>query len=110
MSYSYETNTQQPLSTCRMPNVSVDIDSERALDSKLISPHLRSFLTDISETVCSASSMNSNTSEYSHGDSGMTKAQDIILKEVADWLELNENDDYWAPRRRLQQKVSLIPT
>jgi hypothetical protein len=84
------------------------IVSERTPDSGLISPHLRSFLEDISETVCSTSSMNGNVSKYLYGGSEMMKAQDIISKEVADWLELNENDNYWAPRRQLRQKVSLI--
>jgi hypothetical protein len=108
MSYFYETNTKQHLPTCGIPSVSIDIVSERTHDSGLISPHLRSFLEDISETVCSAGSMNGNVSKYLYGNSEMMKAQDIISKEVADWLELNENDNYWAPRRQLRQKVSLI--
>jgi len=93
MSYSYE---------------SFDIVSEKTPDSNLISLHLGPFLADISETACSVGSMNGNVSEHLYGGSEMTKAQDIILKEVVDWLELNENDNYWAPRRRLRRKVSLI--
>ncbi|KAF2787879.1 hypothetical protein K505DRAFT_342576 [Melanomma pulvis-pyrius CBS 109.77] len=49
--------------------------------------------------------MDDQASGNSNAGSEMVKAQDSIMSEVADWLELNDNDYYWAPRRQLRQKV-----
>ena len=39
--------------------------------------------------------------------SGIAKNEDMIMKEIIDWLEMDTGGDHWITRDELQQKVGL---
>ncbi|KAF2115409.1 hypothetical protein BDV96DRAFT_599744 [Lophiotrema nucula] len=90
-------------SSARKDRLSIDILPELSIDTTFQCPHL-------DDTLGSDCGTGSVVSEAIAGFE-QQRVEDAVFGEVAEWLSLNERDDYWpTPRRQLQNTGSSLRT
>ncbi|KAF2688067.1 hypothetical protein K458DRAFT_485205 [Lentithecium fluviatile CBS 122367] len=92
----------------RKDRLSVDIVPEDSLDTGLHTLQLHQLFGSLSEAGCFSRLVGREGLEDAGDDSTIAKAEDMMLAEIAEFLETSERDEYWS--RRSQQPRRILST
>lgn len=90
----------------RRDRLSINVIPEQSHDAELQSPYLHWLFGESSERDIH-SRLADNDPDGTDDGTGYSKADAVIMKEVAAWLELREHDEFWMPKDKRARKVCL---
>lgn len=91
----------------RRDRLSVSVIPERSLDTEPRSAYLHWLFGESSEIDINSRLVEEDISDSVDDGTGYKKADAVVMREVAAWLELHEQDDIWVARRKHAGKASL---
>lgn len=93
----------------RRDRLSINVIPEQSHDAEPQSPYLHWLFNESSEADIYSRLVDTDTAGTDDG-TGYSKADAVIMKEVAAWLELREHDEFWVPKDKHARKVcSSVP-
>ena len=91
----------------RRDRLSIRVIPERSLDTEPRSAYLHWLFGESSEIDINSRLVEEDVSDGVEDGTGYRKADAVVMREVAAWLELHEQDDIWVARRKHAGTASL---
>jgi hypothetical protein len=88
----------------RRDRLSISVVPEQSRDAEPQTPYLHWLFGESSDADFHSRLINDNPDGTDDG-TGYSKADAVIMKEVAAWLELRERDEFWATKDKHASKV-----
>lgn len=89
----------------RRDRLSISVVPEQSLEDEPRSPYLHWLFGESNEIDIHSRLIDDERSEAVDNGTSSSKADAVIMKDVAAWLELREHDEFWVSRRKRAGKV-----